>query len=61
MRKSGFTKVSSLIPPFSPCANCSHGWVYAKPTDAQYQQPVRRCPCWLAHQQRILAGLKGKS
>ena len=47
----------SVIPPFEPCAICNDGWLMV-PNGKYGSQPVYRCPCWKAHQQRVADALK---
>jgi len=47
----------SVVPQFEPCVNCAGnpGWLRkVKPPDVF----MVRCPCWLAHQQRVADALK---
>jgi hypothetical protein len=51
-------RVGDLVEPFVPCGNCVNGWVQVMRPWGTMQVPSQaRCPCFLAHQQKILRAI----
>jgi len=56
-------RVGDLVPAFTPCEMCKSGWVL-DPHERSKIGAMIRCPCWHAHQRKVLEALaasqKGK-